>query len=222
MRTEERKHPWQAFLDKTENELGKFGSTADEFGVAKTAREDRFKARGDLAQLMARNDQTQRDPYVNLRFAVEIDHVKVALFSECSALTIETETFEYPEGGVNSYTHKLPTRTKYGNITLKRGLDDTQELYDWYLLNVSGKTKRRNLSIILYDLFGSKSRRWDLMGAYPCKMDRAGPARGHWRGRRGDRGVRPLGADPQRRSKGRQSANVVGTSAPRPATLGAR
>ena len=158
-----------SILDKTENELGKFGSTADKFRTAAKEREDRFRTGGDVAQSMARNDQNQRDPYVNLRFAVEIDHVTVALFSECSALTIETETFEYPEGGVNSYTHKLPTRTKYGNITLKRGLDDTQELYDWYLLNVSGQTKRRNLSIILYDLFGSKSRRWDLMGAYPCK-----------------------------------------------------
>jgi len=156
-------------LDRAESELGKFGSTTAELRIAKEAREGRFGKGGDVAQLMARNDQSQRDPYVNLRFAVEIDHVRVALFSECSALTIETETFEYPEGGVNSYTHKLPTRTKYGNITLKRGLDDTQELYDWYLLNVSGKTKRRNLSIILHGLFGNNSRRWDLMEAYPCK-----------------------------------------------------
>lgn len=111
----------------------------------------------------------QRDPYVNLRFAVEMDHVTVALFTECSALTIETETFEYQEGGVNGYTHKLPTRTKYGNITLKRGLDDSQELYQWYLLNVNGLTTRRNLSIILYDSRGHGVRRWDLMGAYPCK-----------------------------------------------------
>ena len=111
----------------------------------------------------------QRDPYVNLRFAVEIDHVTVAIFTECSALTIETETFEYQEGGVNGYTHKLPTRTKYGNITLKRGLDDSQELYQWYLLNASGKTLRRNLSVILYDSRGHGVRRWDLMGAFPCK-----------------------------------------------------
>ncbi|MGI4788791.1 MAG: phage tail protein [Janthinobacterium lividum] len=116
-----------------------------------------------------RNASLQRDPYTQLRFAIEIDQVAVALFTECSALSIETETLEYQEGGVNTYTHKLPTRTKYGNITLKRGLDDTQELYQWYLNNINGQITRRNLSIIMYDILGKSVRRWDLMGAYPCK-----------------------------------------------------
>jgi len=124
---------------------------------------------GDDTIDKAQNVQSRRDPYLQQRFAIQIDQIVVALFSECSALTIETETLEYQEGGVNTYTHKLPTRTKYGNITLKRGLDESHELYDWYLKVVDGKANRRNLSIIMYDILGKAVRRWDLMGAYPCK-----------------------------------------------------
>ena len=121
-----------------------------------------------------KNNQKQRDPYVHLRFSVELNHVSMALFTECSALTIETETFEYQEGGENTFTHKLPTRTKYGNITLKRGLDESQELYNWYLRNVnlrnvSGQVERQNISIVLYDIHGKIVRHWDLRDAYPCK-----------------------------------------------------
>lgn len=114
-------------------------------------------------------DTKTRDPFVHFRFAVEIGDVIYAMFTECSALTIETETFEYAEGGLNSYTHKLPTRTKYGNVTLKRGLDETQKLYDWYLNVVAGDFKRQHISVILYDIQGKVARKWDLMDAYPCK-----------------------------------------------------
>ena len=158
-----------SILDGVKSGMEQFGPTVNELRDAAQVRRQRVMTGKDAARDLGRDDQTQRDPYVQLRFAIEIDHVSVALFTECSALTIETETFEYQEGGVNTYTHKLPTRTKYGNITLKRGMDDSQELYQWYLLNVNGRTKRRNLSIVLYDLFGKPARRWDLMEAYPCK-----------------------------------------------------
>jgi phage tail-like protein len=121
---------------------------------------------------MKGEDKKLRDPYVHLRFALQIGEVTLAMFTECSALTIETETFEYAEGGLNSHTHKLPTRTKYGNVTLKRGLDETHELYDWYLQVVSGDFKRQHISIVLYDIYNSHdkpARKWDLMDAYPCK-----------------------------------------------------
>ena len=129
----------------------------------------------DLRNLIAdksdgkRDDTKQRDPYVHLRFAVQIDQVDVALFSECSALTIENEVFEYQEGGLNTYVHKLPTRTKYGNVTLKRGVDDSQQLHTWFMQIAASRIKRQNVSIILYDATGKEVRRWDLQNAYPCK-----------------------------------------------------
>lgn len=110
------------------------------------------------------------DPHLGLRFWVDINKIEVAGFSECSGLTIETEVFEYAEGGLNTYTHKIPVRIKYGNITLKHGMDAGQELFDWYQEILSGKMTRRDISIIMY---GSENtnpiRQWKLKNAFPVK-----------------------------------------------------
>jgi phage tail-like protein len=119
-----------------------------------------------------RKGRTTKDIHSTLRFWVEIDSVQVAGFSECSALTVETEIFEYVEGGLNGHTHKLPTRIKYGNITLKRGLDPGADLYDWYKRGLSGQPEkqRKSVSIVVYGPEKDKEvRRWELVGAIPVK-----------------------------------------------------
>ena len=120
---------------------------------------------------MPENDNRGKDHHLGLRFWIQIEGVEVAGFSECSGLSIETEVFEYSEGGQNTFTHKLPTRTKYSNITLKRGLDPTQDLHKWYVESIDGvRNKRKNVSIMIY---GPKSgdlvEKWDLMEAWPVK-----------------------------------------------------
>jgi len=111
----------------------------------------------------------RRDPYQSFHFFVEIEGINCAGFTECSGLEITTETFEYKEGGLNTYTHQLPVRTSFGAITLKRGLTDTAELWDWYLNVVRGRVERKNLSIVQYSSQREEIKRWDLKGAYPVK-----------------------------------------------------
>ncbi len=119
---------------------------------------------------MAEDDKRGKDPHLGLRFWIQIDNVEIAGFSDCSGFSIETETFEYAEGGLNTHTHKLPVRTKYTNITLKRGLDPGQDLHRWYMQTLDGNTKRRNISIIVYGPKpNERVRQWDLMDAYPVK-----------------------------------------------------
>lgn len=110
-----------------------------------------------------------KDPHLGLRFWVQLGQVEIAGFKECSGLSVETEIFEYSEGGLNTYTHKLPVRAKYQNITLKRGLDEGHTLYNWYVQAMQGKIKRQNISIIVYDSLGKEVRRWNLQRAFPCK-----------------------------------------------------
>lgn len=110
-----------------------------------------------------------KDPHLGLRFWVQLGQIEVAGFKECSGLTIETEMLEHKEGGLNTYTHKLPVRAKYSNVTLKRGMDEGQDLYRWYLKALNGQIERQNISIIVYDSVGAEVQRWDLQGAYPCK-----------------------------------------------------
>jgi len=103
------------------------------------------------------------------RFMVEIDGMLVAGFSEVSGLTVETEVYEYAEGGVNEYVHRLPARTKHVPLVLKRGISWTDELYNWYLKVIGGDITRKNGAIILFTQDLLPIRRWNFYNAYPTK-----------------------------------------------------
>jgi phage tail-like protein len=109
------------------------------------------------------------DPYITSRFHVEIQGIQEAFFRECSGLEAETEVLSYEEGGMNDHPHKLPGRTKFPNVTLKRGMTDSKALWEWYSKVIDGKIERKNVSIVLYDQQGSEVKRWSFERAYPTK-----------------------------------------------------
>ena len=109
------------------------------------------------------------DPLATLRFHVEITGIEEAAFSECSGLQAETEIFPYEEGGLNSTVHQLPGRSKFSNVTLKRGITNSNELWDWYHNVITGAVERKNVSIILYSCDYNEVMRWNLIDAFPVK-----------------------------------------------------
>lgn len=115
---------------------------------------------------------TRKDPYRNCNFLVEIDGITQAGFTDCSGLGSSTDPIEYREGGDNTTVRKLPGNTKYTNISLKWGLSDSRELYDWYRKTVTGKTERRNGSIVVLDTDGvTEVVRWNFYKAWPTKLE---------------------------------------------------
>ena len=115
---------------------------------------------------------TRVDPYRNFNFLVEIDGITQAGFSDCTGFGANTDPIEYREGGMPENTvRKLPGLTKYPNITLKWGLTDSRELYDWYRDVVKGKIERKSGSVILIDLEGQEKVRWNFFEAWPTKWD---------------------------------------------------
>ena len=120
------------------------------------------------------------DPFTTFKFHVEVGDIKEAAFTECSGLEISTDVFEYKEGGLNEYAHKLPGRTKLSNVTLKRGFATKNELYKWYeemekgLLTGGGIT-RKQVTIKLYSTAKKEDEMsWTLNDAFPVKW--VGPA----------------------------------------------
>ena len=111
------------------------------------------------------------DPYRNFSFLVEIGGITQAGFSDCSGFGASTDPIEYREGGETKTVRKLPGLTKYTNITLKWGLTDSKELYNWYRDVVNGKIVRKSGSIILLDLEGNEKVRWNFFEAWPTKWD---------------------------------------------------
>ena len=107
------------------------------------------------------------DPYKNFRFTVSIDAITVG-FSECYGLDAEVSVIEYREGG-DHIVRKLPGLVKFGNITLKRGITDSLELYNWFKAVMQGQNIRRDGSIVLLDDEMKAVTRWNFRNAWPCK-----------------------------------------------------
>ena len=110
------------------------------------------------------------DPYLGFRFRVEITGVEVAGFSEVSGLQVEIETEEYREGGRNNYIHKLAGPARHpANLVLKRGLMESDALWEWQNTIAQGTIKRESVSVILLNSAGEEQWRWNFQDAYPVK-----------------------------------------------------
>lgn len=120
---------------------------------------------------MATDDRD--DPYRNFRFKVDIDGIRIASFAEATIPDSTTDVVDYREGTDLPFQRKLSGLTKYGNITLKRGLTDSMDLYDWKkLVEDSGAiTARKDISLILIDEEGNDKAQWDINEAWPTKYD---------------------------------------------------
>ena len=100
-------------------------------------------------------------------------------FTEVSGLDFETEVIEYREGSSKTYnSSKQPGRTKYSNVTLKRGTFEGD--YDCYMEwrktfyfqegNQTGSRFRRNVEIMLLNENHEPIITWTLLNAWPSKV----------------------------------------------------
>jgi len=115
----------------------------------------------------------RHDPYLSSRFLVEVDGLIVGGFSEVAGFQSELEMEEYREGGVNHHVRQFPKGVKYPNLSLKRGITDSDVLWKWYDDVRQGTIKRRTVNIICLDSQGNRKLDWQCVNAYPIKW--AGP-----------------------------------------------
>src|SRR5919108_2836115 len=112
----------------------------------------------------------RRDPYLAFAFLVEIDGLAMAGFSDVTGLNAELEFHDYREGGVNDFIHRLPGPVRHpANLTLRRGVTDVTDLWDWWRDAAAGRIRRRNASVLLLGPDRGVVRRWDVVGAYPVR-----------------------------------------------------
>lgn len=104
-------------------------------------------------------------------FVVDLQglNVKLGYFTQVTGFSSQVDVLEYAEGGQNTFVHRLPTRTKQGNITLKRGvITDDKVLVDWYQKTVV-QAQPVTLVITLRDTADKPIRTWNFRNAYPIK-----------------------------------------------------
>lgn len=110
------------------------------------------------------------DPYRSFNFLVELEGIAQASFTDCSGLASTTEIIETREGGDNTTMRKLPGKTSFGDITLKWGLTNSSELWDWRQQIVDGIVVRKNGSIVVRHN-NVEVVRWNFVNAWPTKWE---------------------------------------------------
>ncbi len=126
----------------------------------------------------------RQDPYRKFRFRVEFDNNVLGGFNECTFADANTEMVEYREGDEPTVFRKLSGLTKFGNITLKWGITDSDAMYNWKkqieetgagngegAIEPDALGNRRNLNIILINEAGDDKAKWEIRRAWPMKYD---------------------------------------------------
>lgn len=115
------------------------------------------------------NRRKELDPIGNFNFKVEIEGVTQGAFRNVEGLDSETEVVEFQDGD-DIILRKRPGRTKYSNITLKRGYINTTELWDWRKKVIDGVIERKSGSVILVADDGqTEIMRYNFFEAWPSK-----------------------------------------------------
>jgi phage tail-like protein len=107
------------------------------------------------------------DPHLAHNFVVEIEGLLIGGFHECRGLTVQTEVFEYREGGQNGFVHTFAGPTRHPPLVLKHGLSPIDGLWRWHQDVVAGVIERRNGTLYLLDTRRVPLMWWDFSGALP-------------------------------------------------------
>ena len=114
------------------------------------------------------------DPLVGFHYAIEVQGVVTGYFTECSGLGSEHEVIEHKivdESG-HEIVQKIPGRMKWQDISLKRGITDAMDIWDWRKQVEDGDIEgaRHNGSIVMFDQSYTEVARWDFERAWPLKV----------------------------------------------------
>jgi len=101
-------------------------------------------------------------------FELTIQGHSIGYFNEVSGLNAEIDTLTYNEGGNNEFVHRLPTRVKYPNLVLKRGVTASADLEKWFQQSHIG-ADRTSVTITMLTEHGDRLRTWSFVNAFPIK-----------------------------------------------------
>lgn len=124
-----------------------------------------------------RVNETVRYPFTAFNFAVEIpvpgvsERVCSAAFAECDGLEMTMEVKTLREGGNNSRQLRLAGPVSYGQLTLKRGMTATFDLWDWFAAVLINARLRADATVVLFAGDGRTERvRFLLSRCLPVKL----------------------------------------------------
>ena len=117
------------------------------------------------------------NPYGAFNFVVNLNspgvdpESELGGFSDVSGLVTEMTVAEYRNGNSReNHVKKIPLMHKVNDVTLKRGIVDSNEFFAWMkLTRETGYKAKRDVSIALRDETGQVVRKWLLQSVIPLK-----------------------------------------------------
>jgi phage tail-like protein len=113
----------------------------------------------------------RKDPLRNFRFRLEIDGIAQAGFSECTGGESTVAAVDYREGTDPMHVRKLTGLVAYTNVTLKWGVTDSTDLYQWFKDTRDGTVVRKTVNIVVQDESGADRAAFEILEAWPSKYD---------------------------------------------------
>jgi phage tail-like protein len=110
------------------------------------------------------------------RFLFEVDGVEIGVFREVTGLQVTIHVEELAEGGQNGYVHKLPSHMTWPNLVFRRGLTQSDALFDWMskssgegFAGNSNKLTRATGAVTALDATGARLRSWQFQGVFAVR-----------------------------------------------------
>ncbi len=123
------------------------------------------------------SNETVVYPFTSFNFAVEINVPGVsekicnASFQECDGLEMTMDVKTIREGGNNGKQIRLTGPMNYGQLTLKRGMTETFELWKWASVMLTDRALRADAEVVLFATDGHTERaRFVLSRCLPVKL----------------------------------------------------
>jgi len=112
-------------------------------------------------------------PPVGFHFRVEfvsIGNDNDIRFQSVSGLNVEYDMESFKEGGENRFEHKLPVRTKYPDLSLKRGMLTDSKVIKWCLDAFQNRVfKPAEVHVTLLNEKHEPLKTWQIHRAWPKK-----------------------------------------------------
>ncbi len=115
----------------------------------------------------------RKSPYSAFNFLVEFNGQEISAgFSDVSGIGTEITMAEYRDGNdTENHVRKVPGMHKVSDVTLKRGIISSKDLWDWInVVRSKGIAGQRSVTITMMDESGQNDvQKWILRSVIPMK-----------------------------------------------------
>ena len=121
--------------------------------------------------------QQPNDALTAARFSITIDGYEIASFSELQGITTTVESSTSSSRATRrSSSRSCPGKQVPPTITLKRGKNNSMELWTWHEAVLLGDmaAARKSCSLVMYNVDGQPVARYHLENAWPSKIEIGG------------------------------------------------